>query len=149
MTVVDQKPSIQSVKKLYIHNQNIEFVENFSETKGSFDVVYFGSSIQYFADYQEIFNKVTLLNPKLIVITDSSFNTTKTFACAQINMGNTIPYMVISKNELEEVAHNLGYELIHQSINAETGAIFDPNEYPLHKCRSWNFIFQKRCESAT
>lgn len=148
VTVIDQLPAVQNGKKLYGHITDLAFVENWPEGRDCFDVIYFGSSIQYFPDYRELFIKIANLNPKLIVIADSSFGVSKTFACAQVNMpGTVIPYMVINKAELEEVALNFSYELICQSTNANGVTNFDSYEYPLNLSRSWNFIFQKSSNS--
>jgi putative methyltransferase (TIGR04325 family) len=144
VTVFDQLPAVQNGKKLYGHIQDMAFVESLPEENDRFDVIYFGSSFQYFPDYRKLFAKIANLNPKLIVIADSSFGISRTFACAQVNMpGAIIPYMVINKSELEEAACNLGYELIHQSINDNSGHYFHSYEYPMNLSRSWNFIFQK------
>jgi putative methyltransferase (TIGR04325 family) len=149
VTVFDQLPAVQNGKKLYEHVPNLAFVEDFPENRDYFDVVYFGSSIQYFSDYHELFINIASLNPKLIVIADSSFGIARTFASAQVNMPETIiPFMVINKVELEEVARNSGYELIHQSINSEHN-YFDSFEYPQNLSRSWNFIFQKLSNSTS
>lgn len=144
VTVFDQLPAVQNGKKLYGHVQDMAFVESLPTDGDSFDVIYFGSSFQYFPDYRQLFAKIDGLNPKLIVIADSIFGVSRTFACAQVNMpGAIIPFMVINKAELEEVACNLGYELIHQSINDNSAKYFDSYEYPMNLSRSWNFIFQK------
>lgn len=148
VTVFDQLLAVQNGKKLYGHVPDLAFVEGFPENRDYFDVVYFGSSIQYFSDCHDLFIKIANLNPRLIVIADSSFGVAKTFACAQVNMPETtIPYMVINKDELEEVARNSGYELIYQSTNAKDINNFDSYEYPLNLSRSWNFIFQKLSNS--
>jgi putative methyltransferase (TIGR04325 family) len=142
VTVFDQLPAVQNGKKLYGHMEDIEFVDSLPEGRDCFDVIYFGSSFQYFPDYRELFAKIANLNPRLIVIADSSFGVSSTFACAQVNMpGTIIPYMMINKTEFESVACNLGYELIHQSINDND--YFGSYEYPQNLSRSWNFIFSK------
>jgi putative methyltransferase (TIGR04325 family) len=144
VTVFDQLLAVQNGNKLYGHIPNLTFVDILPKDKDLFDVIYFGSSIQYFQDYCELFIKVANLNPKLIVITDSSFSVAKTFACAQVNMpGVTIPYMVINKVEMEDLARNFGYELIYQSTNTDLTNNFDSYEYPANLTRSWNLIFKK------
>jgi putative methyltransferase (TIGR04325 family) len=143
VTVYDQVPSVRNGRALYGANANLEFTETLPNRPECFDVVYFGSSIQYLAEYQTVLAKVIELCPQFIVIADSALAVSETFVCAQVNMtGVKIPYRVISKSELERFIEGHGFKLIHQSINGDCDEAFRSYEYPLNKSRSWNLIFR-------
>lgn len=144
VTVFDQSPSVKSGEALYRGTSGVLFTEVLPDEKDCFDVVYFGSSIQYFPDHQELLDGIVRLNPQLIVIADSMFGISETFVCAQVNMsGAVIPYTVINKKQLEGFGRVHGYELIHQSINYDGSDYFSSYEYPANLSRSWNLVFRR------
>jgi putative methyltransferase (TIGR04325 family) len=144
VTVIDQSPLIQKARKLYNEKADLSFEDRMPVEKNRFNVVYFGSSIQYFPDYREVIRSVMSLNPQLVVIADSTFGIAKTFVCAQVNMPDTtIPYTVINKKEIEELVLNYGYGLVHQSTNDNRSYNFNAYEYPLNLGRSWNLVFKR------
>lgn len=144
VTVVDQLPTVENGIRLYGDDPSIQFVAKFPETKNAFDVVYLGSSIQYFPDFRKLMRDIARLGPELIVIADSSFGISQTFACKQVNMpGVVIPYLVINKEEFEAVAREYGYECVCRSMNRDAGQHFDTYEYPYNLTRSWNFVLKK------
>ncbi len=149
VTVVEQLPAVENGNLLYENNPAVEFVGSLPETKGDFDVVYLGSSIQYFPDFRELMSGIAWLSPELIVIADSSFGVSETFACKQVNMpGVVIPYLVINKDEFVAVAREHGYECICRSMNGDVVHHFDTYEYPYNLTKSWNFVFKKIDDSA-
>lgn len=144
VTVFDQLPIVESGIRLYEDDFGIQFVANFPEAKNIFDVVYLGSSIQYFPDFRRIIKHITRLKPELIVITDSSFGVSETFACKQVNMpGGVIPYLVINKEEFELLVNNYGYECVCRSVNGDAIQNFKTYKYPYNLAQSWNFVFKR------
>ncbi len=149
VTVVDQPSTVENGIRLYGDDPAIQFVAKFPETKNAFDVVYMGSSIQYFPDFRKLIHEIAMLNPALIVIADSSFGISQTFVCKQVNMpGVVIPYLVINQEEFEAVAREYGYECVCRSINGDAVQHFDTYEYPYNLTKSWNFVFKKMDDSA-
>ena len=150
VTVIDQAPTVENGIRLYGDDPEIEFVANFPDTNDAFDVVYLGSSIQYFPDFRKLIHEITQLNPAMIVVADSSFGIAETFVCKQVNMpGVVIPYLVINKDEFEAVARAYGYERVCRSMNQDTFHHFDTYVYPYNLTRSWNFVFKKLDETAS
>ncbi len=144
VTVFEQFPAVENGIKLYGDNPKIKFVAILPETNNAFDVVYLGSSIQYFPDFRRLMNDISKLNPTLIVIADSSFGISETFACKQVNMsGVVIPYLVINKDEFENVVGEYGYECVCRSMNRDATHHFDGYEYPYNLTKSWNFVFRR------
>lgn len=144
VTVFDQSPTVKNGMKLYFENSEIKFTDRLPMAGEYFDVVYFGSSLQYFSDFRSLMHEISKLNPVLIVVTDSSFGVVKSFACKQINMPDVeIPYMVINRDEFELVSEECGYKCIHQSINLDAIQNFENYQQPYNLTKSFNFVLQK------
>lgn len=94
---------------------NLNFIEKIEDAK-NIDLVYFGSSIQYFNDYKSILRECVQLNPRYIVISDSTFSNSKTFCTLQKNMSKrVIPRWIFQEQELSALMKENGY-----SKNLET-----------------------------
>lgn len=89
---------------------NLNFIEKIEDAK-DVDLVYFGSSIQYFNDWQSILRAVTELNPRYIVITDTTFTNSKTFCTLQKNLRkNVIPRWIFQEEEMTTIMKQFGYQ---------------------------------------
>jgi putative methyltransferase (TIGR04325 family) len=145
MTVVELQTIAESSKVLFARYPEIEFVSGFPiGGRMTFDVVYFGSSLQYFENYVAILEQVSSLAPDMIVIADTTIGSAPTFACAQVNMiGRVIPRIVFNKEELIKILLRLGYRLTHQSVNYSREHVFDNYDEPARSTVHWNLLFQR------
>ena len=109
-----------------------------------FDLVYFGSTLQYIEDYEQYLLKIFKLRTPIIFICDTPMGEVGTFTTIQVNMQNRrIPRWVFSKTELVDVFYRNGYQLVaqsevdwHQSIH---NFMNFPSEY--HHISHQNLLF--------
>ena len=86
--------------------------------KSKYDLVYFGSSLQYFEDWKAMIHMAVSSNPKYILISDTTVGDIETFVCAQVNDTRTvIPRWVFGIAELDELFINFGYKRILRTTN--------------------------------
>ena len=142
-TVVELPSSILEFKKIYSKGE-IEFASSISSViHNKFDIIYFGSSLQYFEDFNQVLDQVAGFKSKYIVITDTPMGNFQTFVCAQVNMkANVIPRLVFSLDQLTDILSKLGYKLIHRSVNYYPFHNFDNYSHPISGARHMNVIFE-------
>jgi len=142
-TVIELPSSILEFEKIYQEGEVDFFTTISSVIHKKFDVIYFGSSLQYFEDFNQVLDQAASLKSKYIVITDTPMGHFKTFVCAQVNMkGNVIPRLVFSLEELTEKLSKQGYKLIHRSVNYYPFHNFDNYSHPISGARHMNIIFE-------
>lgn len=123
---------------------DVKFVSNIPNHGEMFDVVYFGSSLQYFEEYEKLFANVAKLSPEYIIISDTTIGPAPSFVCAQINMpGRVIPRVVFNKDELIFIMSTYGYALMHQSVNYYPYDSFDNYDLPARSTLRWNLVFAR------
>lgn len=145
VTVLELPSIAENGRRIFDKYSDISFVSTFPTEGAGFDVVYFGSSLQYFENFNEVLMNSASLEPEFIVIADTTMGPSQSFACAQVNMhGRAIPRMVFSKLELIETLGKLGYQLVHQSVNYSPAHTFDNYESPVQLTRHWNLVFQRK-----
>lgn len=111
ITVIELAETAKAGQLIYQHYNNVQFISEFPENTEHYDLVYFGSSLQYFENYEHIIESVCAYGPSTIVLTDLPMSRAETFVCAQINMANrAIPVMVINIDELMNLFEKFGYE---------------------------------------
>lgn len=126
----------------------ISFLCSIKDLEFSPDIVYFGSSLQYFNDYKNILLTAVGFQPRFIIISDTPMGDIETFTCAQVNMpGIVIPRWVFSKSEIFNLLESTGYEVIHDSANYYPFHNF--NNYPssYQKITHKNIIFRRKYET--
>lgn len=144
MTVVELPSVVENGRKIFRRYPDIKFVSAFPKDRSGFDVIYFGSSLQYFENYTLILNDSAHLGPEFIVIADTTMGPAPSFVCAQINMQDrAIPRMAFNKSELIELLDKCNYRLVHQSINYAPANSFDNYELPASLTAHWNLVFQR------
>ena len=97
--------------------QNLDYIEDINNTQKNFDIIYFGTSFQYFISLEEFLSKIFKLKAKYIVIADTIFLEKKnSLVTLQIN---TYPSIIPQKfNNIDEVINlfkNNNYNLIYKS----------------------------------
>ena len=109
--IVDlMKPETQNIS-------NLTYINKIEETQKKFDIVYFGTSFQYFIPFEDFLKKVFKFNSKYIIIADTIFlEERNSFITLQIN---TFPSIIPQKfNNLNEVIKHFKdnkYNLIYKS----------------------------------
>lgn len=97
-----------------------------------YNFVYFGTSLQYFQDWQGILERVaSQRNARDLVISDTPVSLGRTQSAVQTNLGSSkIPLTLISRNDLCAKLASLGFKLIleqshgtkfhrHRSLNSK------------------------------
>ena len=97
--------------------QNLNYIEDINNTQKNFDIIYFGTSFQYFISLEEFLSKIFKLKAKYIVIADTIFlEKRNSLVTLQIN---TFPSIIPQKfNNIDEVINlfkNNNYNLIYKS----------------------------------
>lgn len=144
VTIVELPSVVEVAREIFQKYPDIRFVSAFPKGDGYFDVIYFGSSLQYFENYISILQDSAALGPEFVVIADTTIGPAPSFACAQINMhGRVIPRMVFNMSELVATFAQHNYHLVHQSINYSPAHVFDNYAPPAGLTAHWNLVFQR------
>ena len=117
-SVVIEKESF--VKKFYnkIPNEfkkEISYIDNINDvSEEKFDIIFFGSSIQYSNDHESLLSKMFKFNSKYIIISRTFFNLLdKDFFVIQNNIANNIfPYKMINFDNFIKFMKKNKYQLI-------------------------------------
>lgn len=122
---------------------NLSWTTNIPEFE-TFDILYFGSSLQYFEDWKKLISKIlSSNNVRYLVIADTILNPEIGFVTRQVNIrGRAIPYMVVGIPELTQMLKNLGFERILLNQNFVPNHQFDNFPYPYSQSRNQNIIFK-------
>ena len=116
--VIEFENIVKGAKEIYGDIQDLTYSSNYPENK-TFDVVYFGSSIQYFDDLNGLFEKIKNYQPKLIVISYTSFaeeHKTFTTGAYTFNKKFITPTTVYNINEFIDFFSRNNYQLKHKSL---------------------------------
>lgn len=112
------------------------------------DIVYYGSSLQYFDDNSKILTEAIQYKPRYVIVSDAPMGVQETFACAQVNMpGIVIPRWVFNQNEIIRLFDYGGYELIHESANYYPFHNFYSYREPYQSIMHKNLIFVRKISS--
>ncbi len=116
--VIEWENIVKGAKEIYGNIQDLTYSSNYPENK-TFDIVYFGSSIQYFDDLSGLFEKIKNYLPKLIVISYSSFaEEHETFITGAYVFHRKFinPMTVYNINEFINFFSRNNYQLKHKSL---------------------------------
>ncbi|MFL2902072.1 MAG: hypothetical protein ACJZ36_03875 [Candidatus Pelagibacter sp.] len=117
VTVLETKMIVDLMKPETKDIQNLDYIEDINNTQKNFDIIYFGTSFQYFISLEEFLSKIFKLKAKYIVIADTIFlEKRNSLVTLQIN---TFPSIIPQKfNNIDEVINlfkNSNYNLIYKS----------------------------------
>ena len=118
----DFEETTQIGKRLFLdfHHEysNIKFINAVSEIK-SCDIVYLGSSLQYFPDYKSILLTLVSKNPRYILITDNFITKNhKAYVTVQVNMSpRNMACWIFNFDEIVSFLSENNYGLIYSSSN--------------------------------
>jgi putative methyltransferase (TIGR04325 family) len=144
MTVLELPATAAQGRELFHAYKDISFVDSLPGPDAHFDVVYFGSSLQYFEDYRGFLKRITDLKPEIVAISDTTMGDAAAFVAAQVNMaGRVIPRLVFNLPELVRFFSSNGYALLHKSLNHSDFHNFANYEPPISGTGHWNLVFRR------
>ena len=144
VTVMELPETAARGRGLFRDHKGLSFIDTFPGPGAKFDVIYFGSSLQYFEDYRGILGQAMDLNPGLVVIADTTMGEGATFVAAQVNMAHrVIPRMVFNLPEVVGMFVSNGFGLLHKSVNPEGAHNFSNYAPPVSGTRHWNLVFRR------
>ena len=99
------------------HISNLTYIESIDDSQKNFDIVYFGSSFQYFIALEDCLKKVFKIKAKYIIISDTIFlENRSSFITLQINtFPSIIPQKFNNLNEIVDQFKSNNYSLIYTS----------------------------------
>lgn len=118
VTVLEKKTVVNTIYQLISEKINLNYIDDLNKKNlSNFDIIYFGSSFQYFLDNDTIITEISNLNAPYIIITDSCFlEKRKSFITLQVN---TYPLIVPQRlNNIDEIINKFkmyDYNLIYKS----------------------------------
>jgi putative methyltransferase (TIGR04325 family) len=116
LVVYELSPIVTIGRALFDSDSEVRFIDHIDDIDSSVDVVFLGSSLQYFEHYELLLNQVAVRRPRMIVVAYTPMTDAPTFVTAQVNMRRrVIPNKVINREELIERLDLLGFTLIYRS----------------------------------
>ena len=110
-----------------------------------FDLVYFGSSLQYVEEFENHLVQICKLKPPAIFISDTPMGNENTFVTVQVNMeGRRIPRWVFSKTEVIGLLECHGYKLVAESLVDWHQKIHNFDNFPTNyrQTQNYNLLFE-------
>ena len=143
-SVIELPGVVKNSWEIFSDDSLVSFYTEDDWPSSTFDLVYFGSSLQYFEDYNGIIRRCALANPRYIVIADTTLGAAPTTVVAQVNMpNNVIPRWVFNSLEIEELLYELGFALKLRTNNFYPFHNFNNYEGLISKTQHSNFVFEK------
>mgnify|MGYP001308443196 FL=1 len=144
--VVEFENIVEGAKDIFGNIKNLTYSSEYPVNK-IFDVIYFGSSIQYFDDLNKIFSKIMNYQPKIIVFSYSPFaEEHETFTTGKYTSFRKFitPTKLYNINELIDFFSKNNYELKHKSL-------LEVSNLPIQdslgvKTRTYNLLFKKNIQ---
>ncbi len=142
--VIEFENIVKGAKEIYGNIQDLTYSSNYPENK-TFDVVYFGSSIQYFDDLSGLFEKIKNYQPRLIVFSYSSFaeeHETFTTGAYTFHRKFITPTTVYNINEFIKFFSKNNYKLKHKSLMQKLDLTFQDSLGV--RTRIYNLVFENK-----
>jgi putative methyltransferase (TIGR04325 family) len=147
-TVLELDRCVQDGRKIWAalegHNPpyKIDFCTDLPTQAAGIDLVYFGSSLQYFGDYEDVINRAIAIGPEYFLFFNSFVGDVKTHCTLQVNVhGTGLPFRKINLDEFLTLFKEK-YRLIYKSSCGQNYNVnnFEP-EYRLPA--SSNLLFKR------
>ena len=144
--VVEFENIVEGAKEIFSDIPNLTYSSEYPINE-IFDVIYFGSSIQYFDDLNKIFNKIINYQPKIIVFSYSPFaeehETFTTGAYTSFRKFIT-PTTIYNINKFIDFFSKNSFELKHKSL-LEVSNLSIQDTLGI-KTRTYNLLFKKNIQ---
>ena len=141
--VMEFENIVKGAKEIFSNIPNLTYSSEYPINE-IFDVIYFGSSIQYFDDLDKIFNKIKNYQSKIIVFSYSPFaEEHKTFTTGAYTFHRKFitPTTIYNINEFIDYFSKNNYKLKHKSLLEVSNS---PIQDSLGiKTRTYNLVFKK------
>jgi len=111
----------------------------------SFNLIYFGSSLQYIEDYEIFLDQICQLRARTLYISDTPMGDVKTFVTIQVNMEDRrLPRWVFNRKELIDLLQIYGYFLVSESLVDWHQEIHNFSNFPpeYQKIKHRNLVFE-------
>ena len=117
VAVLETNMIVDLMKPETQHISNLTYIESIDDSQKNFDIVYFGSSFQYFIALEDFLKKVFKIKAKYIIISDTIFlENRSSFITLQINtFPSIIPQKFNNLNEIVDQFKSNNYSLIYTS----------------------------------
>jgi putative methyltransferase (TIGR04325 family) len=143
-TILELDETVREGAALFSDFADVRFISEFPHKIGVFDLVLFGSSLQYFEDYATIIKWTCDLKPEAIILTDFPMGIVKTFVCAQVNMLNrVIPMNVCNLEEIVCLFGSYGYAVASKTVSYYSFHDFSNYDNDASRTNFYNLIFRK------
>ena len=141
--VVEFENIVKGAKEIFSDIPNLTYSNEYPINE-IFDVIYFGSSIQYFDDLDKIFNKIKNYQSKIIVFSYSPFaeeHATFTTGAYTFHRKFITPTTIYNIKQFIDFFSKNNYELKHKSLlEVSNLSILDSLGI---KTRTYNLLFKK------
>ena len=117
VTVLEKSEIVDALKKYHKINDDVLYLKKLPLNLKQFDILYYGSSFQYFLHLKDFYNNILGIKPDYIIITESAFtNNEEDIFSFQVNMyPSKIPYKINSFSRIKKEFENIGYNIIYNA----------------------------------
>lgn len=130
-------------KEVFATVSNLEYVDNIPSD--SYDVAFFGASIQCFGSPIGFLESVCANAPEIIAIVDSPLTDGPTFCSTQISLkGRIIPSCILNREDLCRFFEAAGYSLILRVCHTGNAENFRRFPAPHDQTYYWTHAFRRR-----
>ena len=121
--IIELEKTVELGKEIFKNYEDLNFYTLDTYSPDKYDLVYFGSSLQYFEDWKATIKISLVSNPKYVLISDTTVGEVPTFVCAQVNDPRTvIPRWVFNIEDLDNFFSAFSYSRV----------LITSNYYPFH-----------------
>lgn len=143
--IIELDKTVEAGAAIFSHDHDLNFytLEKYSTNK--YDLVYFGSSLQYFENWREIIRIALVSDPKFVLISDTTVGEVPTFVCAQVNDSRTIiPRWVFNIKDLDILFSTFGYIRVLRTSNYYPFHNFYNYEGEYRNIEHSNLVFERK-----
>ena len=142
--ILELADTVEQGNLLFAEFSDVKFIAEMPSENERFDVIVFGSSLQYFEKYIDIIRTTCSYRPETIILTDCLMGVVDTFVCAQLNVPDRVlPMWVFNRAEIISLFSDHGYSLQLKSISHFPFHNFANYNNDVSKTRYTNLIFQR------
>lgn len=143
-TILELEETARQGNDLFSDLADVKFISEFPQENDVFDLVLFGSSLQYFENYTSIIRSTCNLKPETIILTDVPMGIVETFVCAQVNMlDRVIPMNVYNLHEIVQLFGSHGYSVASKTVSYYSFHDFHNYDNDASRAYFYNLIFRK------
>ena len=147
-TILELADTAAHGNELFRDFSDIEFISTFPSENECFDIVLFGSSLQYFEKYADAINTVCHYRPEIIILTDHAMGITDTFVSAQVNIRDrVIPMLIFNLEEIILLFSANGYDCKLKTISHYPFHEFSNFGNNVAKLKFYNLVFKAKTNS--